>query len=416
MARAPSRRSMQRSPREWALRGGLAVAALALGYVSTTQTLAFAVGKSSAERAHGLAPGDGRIAAELAEQLAAGEADTAQRVRADRIARQAVADEPLAAPALTALALNAQLRGNTTQARRLFVHSDALSRRELGTRLWLIEDAVEREDIPGALRHYDIALRTSRMAPEILFPVLSVAIADPVVARALTDSLVARPPWGEAFINYLPRSSAEPDVSAQFFRRLAKSGVSIPERAQTNVINALVGAGEIEDAWSYYASLRSGAARERSRDPAFAAQIEAPSAFDWAPINSDTGISASIQHSRDGGIFDFAVPSTIGGAVLQQGQFLPAGRYRLEGVSRGIEQPPGARPYWQLTCAGGREAGRVELPNSADNDGRFAGEITVDADCRFQTLRLVARPSSMIGGVTGQIESVQLGMTTGQSR
>jgi hypothetical protein len=398
----------RRSPREWALRGGIAAAASLLGYVSTTQTLAFAIGKSNPERAHALAPGDGRITAELAEQLAVGNVDTAQRRRADQLARQALVDEPLAVPALTALALDTSVRGDTAGARQLLGHSDALSRRELGTRLWLIEDAVGREDVPGALHHYDIALRTARGAPDLLFPVLSGAISDPAIATALAGTLAARPAWGEAFVSYLGRSGTDPVASAAFLRLLAKRNYPVPEAAQTGVVNALVVAGAFDDAWSYYASVRKGADQLRSRDPDFTAQLETPSAFDWAPMTSDAGVSASIQRTGDSGVFDFAMPSTVGGIVLQQAQRLAPGRYRLEGISSGIEQARGSRPFWQLACIDGRELGRVELPNSAENGGHFAGEFTVSGECKVQTLRLVARPSPEIGGVSGQIGRVLL--------
>lgn len=409
MAMSSARRPRERSSREWAVRGGVAAVALALGYVSTTETLAFAIGKSKVERGYALSPGDGRIAGELAEQAALREADPAQRARADRLAHQALDDEPLAVSALTALALTAQLAGDTQRARRLFLHSDALSRRELSTRLWLIEDAVERGNVVGALRHYDIALRTARAAPDLLFPVLTGAIADPTVAAALARRLTARPAWGEAFVNYIGASDTDPVVRAAFIRRLALGGYPVPETAQVGVLNALVAAGRTREGWAYYASLRSGADRRQSRDPTFAMQPQIPTTFDWTPVMNDAGINASIQRTREGkGIFDFAAPSTVGGIVLQQTQLLPRGRYRLAGVSAGIDQLREGRPYWQLACADGREIGRVDLPNSAENDGRFAGDIDFDGACPVQTLRLIARPSPNVGGVTGQIEQVRL--------
>lgn len=409
MAARSSRRLAKRSRAEWGIRGGLVAIAIVLGVVSTMQTTAFALRKSNAERAYGLASYDGRVAGELAKQIAAGNPRPEQRMWATRLARQALVDEPLAVPALTALALNIQLRGDTATARKLFVHSDALSRRDLGTRLWLIEDAVGRGDVAGALHHYDIALRTEKAAPELLFPILSGAIADPALAAALSDTLVTRPPWSEAFIGYLAAISKTPEVSASFLRRLSQRNVPISEAAHISTVNALVNMGKVAEGWAYYTSFRKDASRTRSRDPRFMAIVETPAAFDWALVTSDTGISTSIQSTAKGGIFDFATPSTVGGTVLQQMQLLPPGRYRLEGISAAIEQASSTRPYWQLACADGREAGRVELPNSNQNGGRFVGEITVGADCPVQVLRFVTRPSSDIGGVSGQIERVQLG-------
>lgn len=382
----------------------LAVAACVLGYVSTTQTFAYAVSKSNPERAYAIAPGDGRIAGALARQIAVGGAVPIDRARADRLARQGLAAEPLAVTALTALALDTQVAGNTAQARRLFAHSDALSRRELGTRLWLIEDAVARSDIKGALRHYDIALRTEKGAPDLLFPVLAQAITDPAISNALVDVLYARPVWGETFTTYLATSGEAPTASAVLLRSLSRRGVDVPPTSQAGVVNMLFRAGKIDDSWNYYRSFRVNVDRHRSRDPNFAMQLEAPSVFDWIPIMSDAGVTASIQQTGKGGLFDFAASSSTGGTVLQQVQLLPPGRYHLNGVTAEIEQPQTMRPYWRLSCLGGRDLGRIDLPNSSENGGRFAGFFEVPSNCPVQTLDLVARPSSEIGGLTGQIQ------------
>ncbi|WBH15107.1 tetratricopeptide repeat protein [Sphingomonas radiodurans] len=398
----------KRSGREWALRGALAITALWIGYISLTRTIAFAMYRSNPEQAYALAPRDGRVAARLVERLMTGNPNTGQRARATRLARQALYDEPLAGPALTALGLNTLLQGDVNRARQLFAHSDALSRRELGTQLWLIEDAVARNDIAGALRHYDIALRTARVGSDLLFPVLTLAVADPVIRKELTDTLAARPPWSLGFTSHLANSSINPEASADLFRRLSRRGVAVPPEAQSVVVNALVDRGALSEAWNYYQSFRSDVDRRRSRDPRFTANLETPSVFDWMPVMNETGVTATIQANRKGGLFDFAAASTVGGIVLQQLQLLPPGRYLLQGTSGGIEQTARDLPYWQLVCRDGRELGRVELPSSTENNGRFSGELSVSGACPAQLLRLVARPSSAIGGVTGQIQTVTL--------
>lgn len=95
--------------------------------------------------------------------------ETARRREADRLARLALRQDPTAVAALATLGLNAQIRGDTNSARRYFAYSDKLSRRSLTTRLWAIEDAVARDDIPAALRNYDVALRTSAIRTRTAF-------------------------------------------------------------------------------------------------------------------------------------------------------------------------------------------------------------------------------------------------------
>ncbi len=404
-----SRRRPPRSPREWALRGGLAVAALVAGGFSTAQTFGYALRGVAPERAVAFAPGDGRILADLAEQRAAsGATDARTRARIDALARQALRREPMAAPALTALAIDAEYRGDRTAARRFIAQSDRLSRRELGTRLWLIEDAVGRGDIKAALGHYDVALRTARAAPDTLFPVLAQAIGDEQINRGAAAILAKSPAWKDEFFAYLGEKSSDPAASARLFRRLTAAGVAPGEGPQAGVVNALIAKGRFASAWDFYRTLRPGARRDRLRDPEFTAGLARPSLFDWLPVTLDAGISASIQGGERGGVFDFAAPATVGGTVLQQFELLAPGTYRLSGRSAGLAQPADSRPYWQLVCADGREAGRVEVGNADQGEGRFAGTLTVPAGCPAQTLRLVVRPSNELGGVTGQIEQVSL--------
>ncbi len=403
MTRRPARRpTAARSPREWAMRGGLAAAALALGYVSTTRTLAYALVKGDPERAFALSPNDGRVAGALAQQIAGSEG--ADRSRADRLARRALAAEPLAVKALTALAIDTQIAGDTPAARRLFVHSDALSRRELGTRLWLIEDAVARGDVPGALRHYDIALRTEPTAPELLFPVLTQAIAEPAISAGLLDLLRTRPPWRDGFLGHVGAAGTAPADSARFFERAAARGIPVPEMARISVVNALVGSGAYDLAWNYYRSLRPGVDRRIARDPSFENQSDVRAPFDWMPILNVAGVSVDI----DGGAAQFAAPPVVGGPILQQVQLLPPGRYRLEGEVSDLDQSPDARAYWQLACTSGRELGRVELPNASERAVGFGGDLTVGGDCPAQILRLVLRPTSNVGGTAGRLERLSL--------
>ena len=402
--RSPSRRPAKRSGRNWALRGGLAIVAAGLGYVSTTQTLAFVIGKTNIERAYALSPNDGRLAGRLAEKMATADNSADARAATALIARQALDAEPLAISALTALALTNLYEGNLAKARSIFVHSDALSRRELGPRVWLIEDAVTRKDVAGALRHYDIALRTSRNARDVLFPILVQAVADPAIAASLAATLRQRPAWGSDFLTFFGGLGPDPLVTAGFFRRLAGAGVAIPEVAQVTVVNALAKVGSYRESWAFYRTLRPGVDPRRLRDPDFTAELQTPSVFDWMPMMQDAGVTATIS----GGAFDFSAPAMVGGVVLQQVEQLPPGKYRLQGLSIGIEQPQQTAPYWRLSCIDGRELGRVLLPSSNTHGGRFAGTLAVPADCSVQTLQLVVRSSTAISGAGGQIEQVTL--------
>jgi len=397
----------RRSAAEWGVRAAVAVIATGLGLGSVTSSLAYLIRGSSPERAHILAPNDGRITALLSVKALNPDGKPGDKRQSDALAALALKQDPTAVPALTTLGVNAELRGNKALARHIFAYAQILSRRDLPTRLWAIEDAVGREDIPGALRNYDIALRTSRRAPEILFPILVRSIADPNIRNSLARTLSTRPAWGEQFVAYVSSNGPDAQATAELFMLLERRGVKQSPGPAAALIKRLLAEGQPEVAWRYYKGITPNADRRKSRDPDFLQNRITPSPFDWNSI-SDGGVSSTIQRGDHGGIFDFAVPSNFGGPMLQQVQLLPAGSYVLEGRSVGIDQNNDALPYWVLSCSDGREIGRVTVSPSKQNDGRFSGRFDVPSACPIQQLTLVSRPSDNLSGVTGQIDSVEL--------
>ena len=385
------------------MRIALATLAAILGYQSVAFSIAQVVARGDPEMAHRMAPYDGRITATLSAALSMPKATSAERTRSDELAKLALRQDPTAVAAVATLGVNADLRGKTDEARRLFTYAQKLSRRDLRTQLWLIEDAVRRDDIPSALRHYDITLRVFPLMAELLYPVLAAASDDPAIQPALIKIMAGKPNWTESFINFVVVNGASPQSNAALIEGLRRAGVTVPVSAQTEVINRLLASGQSDAAWAYYAAIRPGVDRRRSRDTRFTAQIETPSSLDWVPVN-DGGVTTSILP----GLFDFAAPASVGGPLLQQRQLLPPGTYQLIGHSVGIEQSESARPYWTLRCADGRELGRVALPNSSDADGEFSGSFTVPAECPAQTLMLVARASNVVSGQSGQIDRIEL--------
>ncbi|MEP6786258.1 MAG: hypothetical protein ABI898_11025, partial [Sphingomonadales bacterium] len=123
---------------------------------------------------------------------------------------------------------------------------------------------------------------------------------------------------------------------------------------------------------------------------------------------ADPGISAMIEPHDRGGVFQFSAPPSLGGALIQQLQFLPPGDYVLKGQSKDIDQREGEGPFWQLTCYDGRALGRVEVPNSTQSNGNFSGRIVVPVGCGMQMLAMIARPSNGAMGSSGEITRVQL--------
>ncbi|MBM07838.1 MAG: hypothetical protein CMH88_16065 [Oceanibulbus sp.] len=412
MARRRGKRGLRatisgRSGREWSIRIGLALGALVLGYFSTARSLANVLAKVDAESAYAIAPGNGVIAAKYAQEAFTTTPTMSAGSKPDDLARRALLADPTAVDALTVLGLQAQLRGEFTRADRIFSYSTALSRRELRPQIWAIERAVAQGDVSGAIRHYDIALRTSNSAAKDLFPTLIAALSEPRIRAELLQILATRPTWGDKFVRYAADNEINPEGVVALFHEGQQTGLDVSVDERSLLVNALISQGKFESAWEFYQSYRPGAQRNRSRDPNFVLQENRPAAFEWR-VGDDARLGAAILRQGEGGLLDFSVPPSTGGLLARQMLLLPAGIYRLEGRSRGLEQPQSSRPYWTLICSDGRELGRLPVPNSDERAGRFAGQFTIGEGCKAQTLSLIARASDDIMGVSGQILQVRL--------
>jgi hypothetical protein len=397
----------KRSWKEWTIRGALALGALALGYFSVASTLANVVVKVDPGAAHALAPGDGQIKAALALRNFANAPTSAPDSPLAPLALQALQNDPTAVDAVIVLGLQAQLRNQDELADELFAYSTALTRRELQPQLWAIEKAVTRGDIEGALANYDIAFRTSQRAREMLFPVLARAISEPRIRQHLLDILATNPTWGVEFIRFAAAKRSNPRTMVQFLQEGTRRDLPIRDSDRTEVVKRLVARNEMEDAWAFYKTFRPGAERNRSRDPRFELDAEVRAPFDWN-LGDTVGLSAAILTSEQGGILEFSVPTATRATVVSQTMLLPPGDYILRGRSREVQQPERSQPYWSLTCAPAHALGRVEVPNSDQNQGRFAGRFTVPTSCPVQVLSLVTRSSDTVSGVFGQIEYIEV--------
>src|SRR3546814_3599342 len=90
-----------------------------------------------------------------------------------------------------------------------------------------IELAVAQGDISGALRHYDIALRTKKNAPELLFPVLTSALPDPAIRTELVKTLGGQPKWAAGFIHHAARSEVRSEEHTSELQSLMRISYAV---------------------------------------------------------------------------------------------------------------------------------------------------------------------------------------------
>lgn len=396
-----------RSSRGWAGRALLALLIAGLGVLLVRHTAAFVIADRSVDQGYRLNPSDARIVAAWSARQTETTTTLAPRQKKAAVlaARQALLRDPTSVLAVATLGLAAQIDGNIARARQFMRYGQYLSRRDLRTALWAIEYAVQRNDVAGALHQYDIVLRTSQKAGDLLFPVLSSAISDANVRAELVKVLKNEPIWSEFFLNYAADNGPDADAVVDLLIQLANARAPIPEYARSSLVSRLVREKAFDKAWRYYATWHAFADRRRSRYARFELITDMPTPFDWALETGGSSI-ASIQTTENGNFLEYAAPPSGGANVATQLQMLPPGKYRISGRSRGANQPVKSRPYWSVRCIGGDEIGRIVLPQSTDTIKPFSGGFAVPNSCPVQSLALVVQPTDDIFGSTGDVEEV----------
>lgn len=405
-------RAKRQSALDWARRIALAITALVAAYVVGMQSLAMATLRSSADRAYALAPWDAEAAARKARASIPTNGDTSRLVVADALAKFALKQDPLSVDALVTLGLDAQFRGEQRHAKEYLKIAQMLSRRDLQVELWSIEEAVARGDVATALAHYDIALRTSRSARELLFPVLAGAIADPALADAAVRVMSTRPAWAPDFIYFLSTNAPDPSVAASFVGAAKTAGIAVSDASEASLTDALINRGELDKAWNFYATSHGKVDRARSRDPRFAYDQASRAQFDWQLLGND-GVSASVERAERANVLAFSIAPGASGLIVRQLQLLPAGPYVIRGKAMIDAAEGSSMPRWELSCQDGRPLGQVALAGANGNIATFTTRIVVPVGCPAQYLALLARPGAGSQTTTGEIHEVTLTPATG---
>lgn len=386
--------------RAWPLRIGIAIALLVLAVFVVRHSLAYSMRGQAPEMALGLAPYDARVQAIAAEALQTPEASREDQLRAKRLATNALRRQLLNPSALATLAMEALARGDLRRSRAIANYSQRISRRDLRTQIFLIEDAVAANDISGALRHYNIALSTVRTAPGILFPILRGAVDDPAIREPLARLIIERPEWANNFIEDIAENGANPVTAAALFARLHQLRYPIPPSADATLSAALVAQGNIDAAWRYYAATRTNAHRDRNRNPRFEESPALPGPFDWKGT-SDDGLSILSEP----GAVEYQVSGGRSGPLLSQMQVLPPGQYRFQTQVASVQGADKERPYWTVTCTDGPELMRSTLPKG---DGAMDTSFAVPAGCASQQLTLTAPPPDDLNDLSGRIMRAEI--------
>ena len=304
-------------------------------------------------------------------------------------ARKTLLSEPLSARALRILGFVADDRGNAAQAHNLMELSSRVSRRELGTQLWKIEQAVRLNDVPEALRQYDMTLRGVQQSKDILFPVLLASLSDPEIRHHMAPYIRQDPPW---LIELLNRAVSEERETASVAELLARAG-GLPRTPaykgiEASLISQLVAQHAPAKALAFFESI-PGADRHAldtgALSPSTANVLYAP--LTWASLNSPTINSVYGDPIRG---LQIEVSPGAKGTVIRRAIAVTPGRYVLASTFT-LNAPSKSQKFlWQIDCIlpdaykGLWNSGELEFRSNL----RFQGVFAIPDGCPAQQVSL----------------------------
>lgn len=318
--------------------------------------------------------------------------------------------QPLNAPALSLLAAWEDMQRHPDRADGFARLSEQVTRRNLMTQLFLLERAVSREDIDGALTHYDNALRVSPSSKLFLFPVLVAAMKDASIRDSLASYAERQVPWigGFLFAALDVRGGA---VSAAELLLNPQVPADSPLLADlsANLISRLVNQQQFALAELIFKKLPT-AHPSMLVNLSFSTDTTNPA---YGPLawqvtdNTDADIAFQRGTGRQQNLY-MSIPS--GGSqtkgLVRRIVHLPPGVYRFA-ENREIDASIHA-PFWQIECA----AASVQwspLWRSTTEDGTARTPLLrIPYGCDWQRISLVASSFVTTGSMDLTIDHITL--------
>ena len=357
-----------------------------------------------------LQPADARAHAALADRAARQVAhDRSAGPRIARLATAALQRDPTVVAAWRLLALSAGLQGRENLSARLFLFSQRLSRRDLPTQLWMIEWRVTQNDVAGALRHYDIALRTSPSSSELLLPILVAATSERQVIDPLAVVLRRDPPWSRLFYTRFAEGAPSPENAVRLLAQIGRDRGFSNREALVPLVARFAERGHGAAALQVYRLVGGGdgGAPSLIRNGGFERPNVVPP-LDWQlSEEAEYGaVQEPIHNAGQGMVLNIRAESGAGGTLARQMLVLRPGAYRLRLQGGRVADRSPARLYWSIRCVGGSGE---PLLDSGFSPGAVAATFRVPANrCQAQWLDIGVLADSGEQGVGAWVDAVRV--------
>ena len=318
------------------------------------------------------------------------------------LAGRSLDDQAINPRALRVLAFTEEAAGNKAKARKLILLSDRLSRRDLPTQLWLIEDSAAQGDVPATLARYDVALRTDDSAGPVLYPILAGAIDDPAISAGLAKYVKQRADWLPEFADYVAHQQT--DNLPAFAEILIRTGRLNSASLESAILAQLAEMGSFDVVRRYYATLSGASGAVLTSTDFDAAHIDPRFAPVTWRVQTGGDSSVGLEASR-GGKFRFHVSTSANAReeVLRKLLLLAPGRYQFTARQTKTSSSEGSSAVWTLTCADG-PLRSTKLFETGDT----GTEVEIPASCKAQYLGLTVNGGTDSTGTELMVDEVRL--------
>lgn len=322
--------------------------------------------------------------------------------KAGAIARDALKRDITNSEAIAIYGVATAARGEA-RAASIMNASASLSKRDLTTQMWLVEDAGKKNDFPRMLTHIDTALRVSASAQAQLFPVMANVLRNRAAMPDFTALLKKRPPWTEAFLYTAITSGIATENLADVYLSLGRRYTYQGQDLSALMLEQLVAQRSFAKAFAiargFYGKRSLGA---KLSSPDFATS-SAPEPFSWQ-LTSSADFDAIAAKSGEGrGRIELLVTGTGAGVVARQLLNLAPGPYTFVGSASSEGGTRTVDLEWRLRCA---ETGVIvgQLSPFAVRQSQWV----VPTGCRYQWVELYADANQSLSTQTLFVNGVRL--------
>lgn len=376
---------------------------LPLAWFAGSQAAGMALTRFSPEIAVKAAPGNGEALARLAELKFASaiqEADSNELPLslAEPLwheARKAFLQAPLAARAIRIAASSREAMGDEQLARHLMLGVVKLTKRDLGTHLWLIHDYGNSGDLTNLLHHYDFALRTSSQAPSILLPRLALVLRAPGAIEVLAPVLAQPPPWTQQFWRTTYVTPETLPQAAELRLALLERNIPVPDDVDRRLILSLARDREWDVAANLYRRVAGDDAP--ALDRIGEADFSQPPQF--APIEwnfPSSGLQSGEIAPETRRMILSGGPASSGVAAARVVALKP-GRYELRLEREKTETGNSPTLAVEIVCVD--EVPQRRIARFREEGSAIHGFFEADASCRYYALQVHLQvPRNSISG------------------